>query len=208
MRENAPIGRIVLDNQNALAGQPRRRLHEGRRGGHRTAAAEVDGERELRTGAAPAAHGDRAAHQFHQLLADRQAQAGAAVAPRGDDVALFEDPEKPFDDVRGHADSGVADRDAQADRIRRRRRLRIAVDAQQHFPGFGELDRVAEQIGQHLAQAAGVADQRGGYFGRDLVGEFHPLLVGARSEQLGDILDQRRELEFLRLQLELSGFDL
>jgi hypothetical protein len=48
------------------------------------------GEAEGGAGADAAFGRDRAAHQLHQLLADGQAQAGAAVAARGRVVGLLE----------------------------------------------------------------------------------------------------------------------
>ena len=67
-------------------------------------------------GAAPARlalHGDRPAHQGHQPGGDRQAQAGAAVLPRGRGVLLLEGPEDPLLLVGRDADAGVAHREAQ-----------------------------------------------------------------------------------------------
>ena len=71
---------------------------------------------------------------------------------------------------------GVAHREAQRRRGRSRSSTRLTVT--RHLAAFGELDGVAEQVGEHLAQAPGIAAQRRGHVG----------------------LDERRELEALALR--------
>ena len=75
-------------------------------------------------------------------------------------------------------------------------------------PACGELDGVAGEIEQHLAQARGVADD---HLRQPLVDERGDLDVfglRARGQQFDGFLDQRRKRERPRLQIELAGLDL
>ena len=59
-----------------------------------------------------------AAHQLDQLLGDRQSQSGAAVLARGRAIGLNEGAEQSSLRLRGDADAGVLDLEAQR-RVRR-----------------------------------------------------------------------------------------
>ena len=48
---------------------------------------------------------------------------------------------------------------------------------------------------EHLAQAAGIADQRVGHVGRDAAGQLEPFLVRARREQPHGVFDDVAEAE-------------
>lgn len=99
---------------------------------------------------------DLAAHQFDLMAADADAEAGAAELARGRGVGLAETLEQPIDGVGGDADAGVFDGEAPPGaRVAWCHGLRR--DAQPDLPARGEFDRVAQQIGQHLAQAGRVA---------------------------------------------------
>ena len=76
---------------------------------------EAGGEPERGAGAERGFDVDLAAHHFHQLLADREAQAGAAVLARGRAVGLRELVEDPRLRLRADAGAGVADLEAQRD---------------------------------------------------------------------------------------------
>src|SRR5690606_4608123 len=97
---------------------------------------------------------DLAAQQRHQLLRDRQPEPGAAIAPRRRAVALDERLEDAADLLAVEPDTGV--RDAQAEPepagILKRFDRRLHGDA----AAVGELDRVADQVVQHLPDAADV----------------------------------------------------
>src|SRR5205809_828575 len=67
-------------------------------------------EREGAALARLAFHGDLSAHQGDQPGGDGQAQAGAAVLPRGGGVLLLEGPEDFLLPVLGDADAGVLHR--------------------------------------------------------------------------------------------------
>ncbi len=86
---------------------------------------------------------------FYQMLADRQAQAGAAIAPGHLLAGLDEAVEDPGLHSRLDADAIVADRHPHA--------LRALVTGQYlhhkpHLAVFGELDGIGQQVAEHLAQ--------------------------------------------------------
>ena len=101
-----------------------------------------------------------AAEQVGDLAADGQAQAGAAVLAAGAAVGLLERLEDDLLLVLGDADAGVdrprsrspcrrcsATRCRRSTRADRRRKIR-----RRHAAPFGELERVRQQVAQHLAQ--------------------------------------------------------
>ena len=86
------------------------------------------------------------------MLADRKAEARAAIAPRDRGVALAELPEQYGADFLAHADAGVAYREVQTgDAVVRRR------DLQDDAPTLGELYGVSHEVEKNLAQAVGIA---------------------------------------------------
>ena len=72
----------------------------------------------------------------------------------------------------------------------------------------GELDRVGEQIGQHLAQPGGVAAQ----LRRDIRVRVHQhqvaVVTGRQAEHVGAINQQGGGIKRRLLQLQLAGFQL
>ena len=150
---------------------------------------------------------DLAAHQGHQPRGDRQAQARAAVLPRGRGVGLLEGAEDLLLLVARDADAGVADREA-AGRPRPRRRFAVGLDAHDHLAPVGELDRVADQVDQHLAQPARVADQGVGHVRLDVPGQLQPLAVGPQGQGPQGVAQRVRKREVGRVQLQLAGLDL
>ena len=151
---------VAADDQHAPAGQ----LRAGRR---RRASTQAPKRRwQVNVAAPPRFAGERdvAVHQQRQPLADRQAQPGAAEAPRGRRVRLREGLEQPRLRRRRDADAGVADGERDQDRAVLRRG---GVERQHHRALRGELDRVAEQVEDDLAQARRIAEQAPGDARRD-----------------------------------------
>ena len=87
-------------------------------------------------------------HQLREPARDRQAQAGSAEAPRRRAVGLRERLEQACARGLVHADSAVADGDADQHGATR---LRVAGGADADEPVIGELDGVTDQIEQDLA---------------------------------------------------------
>ncbi len=87
-------------------------------------------------------------------------------------------------------------------------RPRLHVDPEHHLSPLGELDGVADQVDEDLAQAAGVAREGIGHVGRDVVGELQPFLVGAQGERGHGVVQGIAEVEVDEIQVELAGLDL
>ena len=117
-REHAPVGGVVVDDQHALALRARaaRRRSRARRLGGSSAigATIVKKNVEPLPGPSLSTH-MRAAHQLGEALADRQAEAGAAVLARRRRVGLRERLEQPAHALGGEADAGVAHGEGQLD---------------------------------------------------------------------------------------------
>ena len=73
---------------------------------------------------------------------------------------------------------------------------------------LGELDRVREQVQEHLAQAGHVTDDRGRGAVADQVREVQALLGGPRGHEVERALDALPQVERLGLELELPRLDL
>ena len=92
-----------------------------------------------------------ASHHANQVVTDGQAQAGAAEAAAGRGIGLRERLEEPLQLLRRDADAGVANLEAQPDRIGIARQH---LDAHDDLTPFGELDRVIAQVRSAPAPAA------------------------------------------------------
>ncbi|MCY1506374.1 hypothetical protein D9M68_406230 [compost metagenome] len=119
-----------------------------------------------------------AAEQHHQLLAEGQSNAEAAVLAGHGAVELIEAPIDQPVRRRGKADAGVRDLDAQ-------RQAAIdsflAADIHTDAATAGELDGIVQQVAQGLGQLAGVTLEDV----RQALVEFHmegqPLLLRTRA---------------------------
>ena len=86
--------------------------------------------------------------------------------------------------------------------------VRIPPYPQRTPAGLGELDRVAQQIEQHLPQPRRIADQLGGHARRDFAHQSQPFLLGAGRHHLDHLLQMVAQREAGPLQLQLRGLDL
>ena len=146
-----------------------------------------------------------ATHQFDQAARYGQPEAGAAKAAGGRGVFLREGVENQLLLVRGDADAGVAHRqvDYQVLAI-----LCVQFGVQRDLAALGELDRVADEVDQHLADAAGITDQLLRQVGLDLEGQFKILFEGAQRERLQRFGDGPLEVERNLFDEQLAGLDL
>ena len=125
---------------------------------------------------------DASAHQLDQLRGDRQAEAGAAVAARGRRVGLHERPRRSSPCLSGAMPMPVSR--TQNCSVAASLAAVVRRDARRTTsPRVGELDGVADEVEDHLPQAAGVADERRRHVRRDAAGQLEALLVRARREQ-------------------------
>ncbi len=88
------------------------------------------------------------------------------------------------------------------------RRLDAAGDLEGDLAALGELDRVAGEVEQDLAQALVVADEAGGQVVVDDVDEVEVLLAGLGRDEVERFLDAGAEVEGKFVELELAGLDL
>ncbi len=140
-----------------------------------------------------------------ELPADGEAEAGPAVAPGHGGVRLRERLEEP-PDVRGtDADARVTDGAAQAHAAGGRRlgghpHLDLAV--------LGELQGVADQVREHLAETVGVPTEARRNVGADDGREIEAPVAGLLAQELDRLFDEATEIEVDALQVELPGLDL
>ncbi len=184
---------VVLGHQHTHAveasrgvapGGVRRALRLARGRGHEGQAQLEDAAR-----AGLAAHQHDAAHQLGQAAADGQAQPGAAEAPRGGRVGLLERVEQMPQVFRRDADAAVGDA---VDHLRGRAVV-AGLQAHPHVDaaGLGELDRVGQQVHQHLLRTQAVAQAALGQRGVEDQVQADRLLGGAIPQQRDRLLGQR-----------------
>ncbi len=105
------------------------------------------------------------------------------------------------------ADAGVLHHDFHGDAAVAARQRETCT---QHLAALGELDGVAHQVGQHLAQPQRIAAHAGqrGVVLRIVGHQFHALALGGVREHGQHFLHQRRQVQVHCLQFHLSGLDL
>ena len=147
-----------------------------------------------------------AAHRFDQPAGDRQPQPGSALLARAPRIDLVEGLEEALLLGRGNARTGVLDLESQGELpIDDLARL---LDGQCDLPPLGELEPVADEIEQDLAELAGVAPDEVGHIAGNPGLETQTFLGRPEAHQGLDVLDQLSQLEVPRLQENLPGFDL
>ena len=135
-----------------------------------------------------------------ETAAERQAEAGALVAPRVGAVQLLELP-KQLGQVLGlDPDTGVADRDQQL--------LRAVPDGQGDGPGRRcELDGVGEEVVEHLLELAVVGLDRLRRL-HSLAEQLETLLAGHRLEDGCHLLQRVGHVDRLQVKLHPPRLDL
>ena len=141
----------------------------------------------------------------NELPRDRQPEARAAEAARRASVRLGEALEDRGEALLGDADAGVLHLDAHRHPIPIA--LRLLRDARD-LAALGELDRVADQVDEHLAQAhrIGAEDRPGDHPGVEA--EVDLLLARLVAEDLRHLVEQRADVDVDRLERHLAGFEL
>ncbi len=122
---------------------------------------------------------DPASHHLDQVRRDGQAQSSAPEPARRRRVGLHERAENLPLLLERDADAGIRNGEVQH---RFFGRHAVGGHLDDDIAGFGELDRVAHEIDQHLPQAAWIADQAVGNVGLDAAGQLEALFVGAQGE--------------------------
>ena len=150
-RQHLAIGDVVIDHQDVnslnLGGRRRSASPFGLLG-------KTQGEPEIGTFAFFAVDTDLTTHDFGELLGDGQSQPSTAVHTRGGGVHLGKLLKQVVAPIGRNPDAGVLDGKAdQGVLVGFRHQARAYRD----FALLGELDSVAGQVDEHLAQAPGVA---------------------------------------------------
>ena len=160
---------------------------------------------ERRSLALLALHPHRPAHQLDETLRDREPEPGTAVAARGRGVDLAEGREQPVHPVPGDADPRVPNGELEPVRARPGG---LGRDVDDDLALLGELDRVREQVEQHLPQAGRVPDDSCRHALVDEAAQLDLLLPRTRRDDVERALDALPEIERLLLELELARLDL
>ena len=197
--------RVVVDHQDPALLGTQGRVLEVPTIGHGLTQRKAEGKAKGAAYAQLALQADVPPHQTHQTLADGQAKAGAAKAPRGRGLGLGEAGKDRLLVLRGNADATVLHQKIDLDGIRVAFQL---VQADDDFAALGELDRVAGQVDQHLLQALQVPDHHvwNGpvYFKQHL----DVLGAGIGRQDAGEVAHHAVQPERLRIQRHLAGLDL
>ena len=196
--EDPPVDRVVVDDED-------RHVPRGARlrlaCGGSPAEAKRHGEVERAALAGLALHPDAAAHQLDE--ADEIARP-RPVPPylRVVEPSAWANGSKIARCLSGDADAGVANREVQHGApvgLRSR-----SFDAQDHLAALGELDGVADQVDEDLAQPARVADQRRRDVGAMSQASSRPFLVRPRRQSLGASITRVAQIEVDRVDVELA----
>ena len=127
---------------------------------------------------------DVAAHQGDQVAADRQTEAGAAMVAADRAVQLGEALEQPLELVCGDAGARVADGQAQ------QAVGGVIAGGDGDAAAGGELDGVAQQVEQHLAQPRAVGVDEGRQVRVQAHLQRQPLVGRLRRHQRQRALDE------------------
>ncbi|MDR6354343.1 hypothetical protein Q3H58_001014 [Pseudomonas psychrotolerans] len=143
-----------------------------------------------------------AAHEFGELARDRQTQTGTPIAPADGAIRLGEGLEELRLLRLGETDAGILDRQAEMGPAL----LAGRADADQHMPMLGELDRVAQQIDQHLLQAQRITFQGQGDVRSAVQHQLDAFLVCLEGTQVQRPFEHLTEVETELFELSAAGF--
>ncbi len=148
-------------------------------------------------------------HAFHQARRNAEAKTGATEFSRRRLVRLLEGLEDGRLLIRGNADAGVLHLEMQCDGSRLRREVRLRLrDAQRDATGRGELDRVADEVAEHLRQTMGIAAQHRRHVRRDVAAQVNAFVARAHAERPDQQAHGVAEREVALLEGELARLDL
>ncbi len=166
LAQDRPIGLVVVNHQHALRGH----LEECRGGAwffdavSRHRALQAHGEPERAAPPQVTVEPNLTAHLFHQALADRQPESGAAKLARHRHIALREGLEQACRDFGRDADARIGHVHSDQGRLGRPvHQTGLHGD----FATLGELHGVADEVHEHLTHAARVAYQVSRHVGLD-----------------------------------------
>ena len=155
---------------------------------------ELEGE----PGAVPrfALERQRAPHLLGQLVADGQAQPGATEASGYVGLHLLERGEQAILLLFGDTDAGVADRDGQS--------LGLQAHLDADLAPLGELDRIVEQVGEHLTHPHRIDAGLIRHLGAPVQRHSEPLAMGQGGMAADHVTDDGGKPALLIMELQLA----
>ena len=129
------------------------------------------------------------AHQFHELRGNRQAQSRAAILARHRAIGLLKSIEDHVLLLGGMPMPVSVTAKRSCDLV-----LAACLDLgmKHHLAMLGELDGVADEIEDDLAQATRVAHQRVRDIGPDVAGQFESFLLGTQRQASSSVSSRCR----------------
>ena len=152
-----------------------------------------------------ALHPNRTTHERHQLSADVESQASAAVVAGGGTVRLGERLEDAADLLRGQADAGVPHGEFECYPVGL---FLQGADAEFDLPRRGKLDGVAQQLEEDLLQPESISHQVVRCLWVVREHEAHPLGSGPAGDKAQEMFQEWLKLKGTLGQHHLSGLDL
>ncbi len=149
------------------------------------------------------------AHHRRELFGDGEPQPRAAEFARGRAIRLHEFLENMAARFFRNADARIRHRNL--DMLRRRlaaRRLRERFHRQHDMAFLRELDRIAQQIRDHLPRAHRVADDEAWCFRAIMHHDFERFLACLHRQQFRRAFDHLQQIERDDFHIEPPGFDL
>ncbi len=152
-----------------------------------------------------AVHADIAAHEPREVLADGQAEAGAAEAPGGGGIRLREALEQPARLLPVEPDARVAHAEVQQRGVGL---PPFGAHAEDDLTARCELHGIARVVEQDLLQAQGVAQQVLRHVGRHFEDEFQAFRLALLRDQRRRLLQQLVQVDLPAFEFQLAGLDL
>ncbi len=190
------------DDRDRRAGEVRQVRRERSGLARRIRGRDLDADAEVKRGAPAqlALDLDRATHQLDEALADDETEPGAAELPVRRGVGLRERAEQPRALLGSHPDPFISHLAQEARAIPSQRdRDRAALR---------KLERVADEVEQHLPETRGIADQPARHVWRDHPDERDLSLLRASGREERELLEHVVELERDALELDVPGIHL
>ena len=157
---------------------------------------------------------DFAAEQVRQFAADRKAEAGAAILAAGRGVGLLEGFEDDLLLFQRNADAGIGHLERHHRRSLTQHRMGRAPAARRRRHGQpdaalrGELERIGQQIFQHLLQALGIGGDGASEIRIEMNVERQLTSVRFMTERPRDHVEHIGEEDLFRIHGDRAGLDL
>jgi hypothetical protein len=199
--EQGAVGLVMISDEDGGAGELGA---DGGRGGVGMWGEffETGGEPERGSLADGAFDADLAAHHFDDLFGDGEAESGAAVLAGGGSIGLGECVEEVGERGGWDAHAGIFDGEEEGD-------IGIVLgfdaDADDDFAVVGEFDGIDDEVGDDLAEPAGVTLEHGGEVRIGKEDQFDMLFFCAVSEEFDGAFGGGEEVELERFEMEFTG---